>query len=147
MHLHGHDMSFLGGGTGMFSDLSSLNLVNPLRRDTVMLRGGLPGSPLGNTVIGFETDNPGAWLMHCHIAWHVEGGLAMQFIERPDDIDAESYVSKNGFQKECAAMEEWVKDPHHQKDAGQAGLKRDFSYNEVMRRENHLKRHLRQDHF
>ena len=147
MHLHGHDMSILGSGVGAFSDVSKLNFDNPLRRDTVMLTGGRPGSPLGYTVIGFETDNPGAWLMHCHIVWHVEGGLAMQFVERPDDIDAESYVGKKAYGEECAAMEEWVKDPHHQKEPGQAGLKRGFEYGDAVRRDTHLKRHLKRGHF
>ena len=32
-------------------------------------------------MIAFQTDNPGAWLMHCHIGWHVAEGLAVQFIE------------------------------------------------------------------
>lgn len=36
----------------------------------------------GWLVLAFETDNPGAWLMHCHIAWHVSEGLAVQFLER-----------------------------------------------------------------
>ena len=140
-------MSILGEGLGTFSDVSSLNFINPIRRDTVMLRGGRAGTPLGYTVIGFETDNPGAWLMHCHIVWHVEGGLAMQFVERPDDIDADSYVSKNGFESECKAMEEWVKDPHHQKEPGQAGLKRGIGYGDVVRRSGHLKGHLKNGHF
>jgi hypothetical protein len=147
MHLHGHDMSVLGSGLGTFSDASTLNFDNPLRRDTIMLQGGRQGTPLGYTVIGFQTDNPGAWLMHCHIVWHVEGGLAMQFIERPDEIDAGRYCDKADFQKECTAMEEWVVNPHHQKEAGQAGLRRGISYSDVVRREGHLKRHLRNGHF
>lgn len=40
----------------------------------------------GWLVLAFETDNPGAWLMHCHIAWHVSEGLAVQFLERAQDI-------------------------------------------------------------
>jgi FtsP/CotA-like multicopper oxidase with cupredoxin domain len=24
-------------------------------------------------VIRFETDNPGLWALHCHVAWHMEG--------------------------------------------------------------------------
>ena len=39
----------------------------------------LPGG--GWLAIAFPTDNPGAWLMHCHIAWHVSDGLAVQFLE------------------------------------------------------------------
>lgn len=58
----------------------SLKLDNPIRRDTAML----PAS--GYLVLGFETDNPGAWLMHCHIGWHTTEGFALQFIERIDEI-------------------------------------------------------------
>ena len=42
--------------------------------------------------------------MHCHIVWHVDGGLALQWIERPDDIPAKEYASKASFQNECSAM-------------------------------------------
>ena len=40
----------------------------------------------GYLVIAFETDNPGAWLMHCHIGWHVSMGFALQIIEAKDQI-------------------------------------------------------------
>jgi hypothetical protein len=40
----------------------------------------------GYLVIAFKTDNPGAWLMHCHIGWHTEEGFAIQFIERYNEI-------------------------------------------------------------
>ena len=40
----------------------------------------------GWLVLGFRVDNPGAWLMHCHIAWHVSGGLSVQFLELPNEI-------------------------------------------------------------
>jgi Multicopper oxidase len=40
----------------------------------------------GWTVIAFVTDNPGAWLMHCHIGWHVGAGLSLQFLERKSEI-------------------------------------------------------------
>lgn len=35
----------------------------------------------GWLAIAFQTDNPGAWVLHCHIAWHADEGLAVQFIE------------------------------------------------------------------
>ena len=34
-------------------------------------------------MIGFQMNNPGTWLMHCHIAWHASSGMAVQFIESP----------------------------------------------------------------
>ncbi|KIW28756.1 uncharacterized protein PV07_04630 [Cladophialophora immunda] len=126
MHVHGHDVSILGTGTGTFtSDLvSSLNFDNPMRRDTVMLQGSPgPGFPAGYTVIGFETDNPGAWLMHCHISWHVDGGLALQFLERPDDIPAKQYVDQ-AFEDECSALAAYQdSNPQGAKLTGQSGLK------------------------
>lgn len=82
IHLHGHDFSVLAQGSGTYSSSISLNLSNPPRRDTAML----PAS--GYLVLGFETDNPGAWLMHCHIGWHTSEGFALQFIERYDEIAA-----------------------------------------------------------
>jgi hypothetical protein len=40
------------------------------------------------TVIAFKTDNPGSWLMHCHIAAHAGEGLALQILERPQTAAA-----------------------------------------------------------
>jgi hypothetical protein len=65
MHLHGHDFYVLGSGIGNFT-VENLNYDNPIRRDTAMLPAG------GWLAVAFKTDNPGAWLMHCHVAWHVE---------------------------------------------------------------------------
>lgn len=82
MHLHGHDFSLLGSGNGTFdaSMIDQLNFDNPPRRDVTVL----PTS--GWTVFAFQTDNPGAWLFHCHIAYHVSEGLALQFLEVPSEI-------------------------------------------------------------
>jgi FtsP/CotA-like multicopper oxidase with cupredoxin domain len=81
IHLHGFDFFILAQGTGTYSASSvSLNMANPPRRDTAML----PAS--GYLVLAFETDNPGAWLMHCHIGWHTSEGFALQFLVRQDEI-------------------------------------------------------------
>ncbi|RSM05381.1 hypothetical protein CDV31_009619 [Fusarium ambrosium] len=83
IHLHGHDFHILAQGSGTYdSSTVTLNTENPPRRDTAML----PAS--GYLVMAWETDNPGAWLMHCHIGWHVSEGFALQFIERVDEIPA-----------------------------------------------------------
>lgn len=39
-------------------------------------------------VIAFLADNPGTWLMHCHIGWHQSLGLDLQFIEQESKISA-----------------------------------------------------------
>lgn len=83
IHLHGHDFFVLAQAQGTFdTNTSPLNLNNPLRRDTASLPGG------GYLVIAFKTDNPGSWLMHCHIAWHTSEGFALQFVERESEIVA-----------------------------------------------------------
>lgn len=62
IHLHGHDFFVLAQDTGSFNaSTASINWSNPMRRDVAML----PAS--GHLVLAFETDNPGIWLMHCHI--------------------------------------------------------------------------------
>ena len=62
IHLHGHDFFILGAGNGTYTN-QELNIFNPPRRDTA----NMPAA--GWLVIAFETDNPGTWLMHCHIGW------------------------------------------------------------------------------
>ncbi|EOO03476.1 putative laccase precursor protein [Phaeoacremonium minimum UCRPA7] len=91
IHLHGHDFLVLGtADKGHFdpaADMDKLNFKNPVRRDVAMLPGGW-------LVIAFKTDNPGAWLMHCHIAWHVSQGLSVQFLERTSEIATANDLSQ-----------------------------------------------------
>ena|SRR5436305_11465515 len=81
MHLHGHDFYLLAQGIGAYNS-SSVTLVtkNPPRRDVAML----PSS--GYMVIGYQANNPGAWLLHCHVGWHKGEGLALQVVERYSEI-------------------------------------------------------------
>jgi len=97
IHLHGHDSYVLGGGDGQFSmatHFSSLRFTNPPRRDVVQLRGS------GWLVLAYPTDNPGAWLMHCHIAFHVGMGLGIQFLERKSEINLPAAGSE--WKQNCA---------------------------------------------
>jgi len=101
IHLHGHDFYILGQGTGTYdADTTSLSLTNPPRRDVAMLPGG------GYLVIAFVTDNPGAWLMHCHIGWHTSEGFALQLVERFDEIAA--LMDYDSFNSTCAAWDTYV---------------------------------------
>ncbi|KAG9787986.1 Laccase [Exophiala dermatitidis] len=95
IHLHGHDFYVLGADTGIFNNSQTLNYKNPPRRDVAML----PAS--GYLVIAFITDNPGAWLMHCHIGWHVGLGLGAQFLEEPDQIRSTLGIGQD-WKQECA---------------------------------------------
>jgi iron transport multicopper oxidase len=37
-------------------------------------------------VLRFKADNPGVWLFHCHIEWHVIMGLTATIIEAPQEL-------------------------------------------------------------
>nr|ALR81978.1 laccase [Scleromitrula shiraiana] len=90
IHLHGHDFYVLGTGVGVFNqttDTPNLDYDNPTRRDVAMLPAG------GWLAVAFQTDNPGAWLMHCHIAWHISGGLGNQFLETKEKINSVNPIS------------------------------------------------------
>jgi FtsP/CotA-like multicopper oxidase with cupredoxin domain len=99
LHLHGHDFFILAQETGTYDNSVSLNLENPPRRDVVML----PAS--GYVVIAFQTDNPGVWLMHCHIGWHTSMGLDLQFVERYSEIEAT--VTQATFSDNCDTWSDW----------------------------------------
>jgi FtsP/CotA-like multicopper oxidase with cupredoxin domain len=117
MHLHGHDFLVLGasdGGETFTSDQSSsLNYVNPTRRDVTMVAEN------GWLVIAFLSDNPGNWLFHCHIAWHVSGGLASDFMERRDEqVALISDAELVSYQDTCTSWKAWIPDAPAQTDSG-----------------------------
>ncbi|KAL4311994.1 hypothetical protein GQ457_01G044050 [Hibiscus cannabinus] len=77
IHLHGYDFYIIAEGFGNFNpkrDTSKFNLVDPPMRNTV----AVPVN--GWAVIRFVADNPGVWLMHCHLDVHISWGLAMAFL-------------------------------------------------------------------
>ncbi|KAI1189730.1 laccase [Nemania serpens] len=103
MHLHGHDFVVLGASAanaGPFTaaDKATLKGTNATRRDVTMLPAN------GWLVLAFQADNPGNWLFHCHIAWHVSGGLAVDFLERVSEQKAQiSGADAAAFADNCAA--------------------------------------------
>ncbi|UPK99837.1 hypothetical protein LCI18_010772 [Fusarium solani-melongenae] len=85
-HLHGHFFYVLSsyrnegrGGWGSFNPFSSgqppngLNLDSPLRKDTVSV------PRRGHVVLTLVADNPGIWMLHCHMLVHMARGMAMAF--------------------------------------------------------------------
>ncbi|XP_068641906.1 laccase-3-like [Aristolochia californica] len=77
IHIHGYDFYILASGFGNFNsatDTEKFNLIDPPLRNTV----GVPVN--GWAVIRFVADNPGVWLMHCHLDVHITWGLAMAFL-------------------------------------------------------------------
>jgi len=100
LHLHGHDFWIIASGNGTFNP--SYKLDNPIRRDTHVVDGnfGVAGTG-GYAVLAFQADNPGAWLLHCHIPFHISGGLGIQFLERPSEIVG-TLGDLSGFTEGCA---------------------------------------------
>ena len=83
IHLHGHDFAILAQSEDTYDEKTSpntFNFKNPPRRDVALLPAG------GYLAIAFKSDNPGVWLLHCHIAWHASSGLALEILERQKDI-------------------------------------------------------------
>jgi FtsP/CotA-like multicopper oxidase with cupredoxin domain len=95
MHLHGHKVWVLGQGRGNFPGFEIMGLKgegqgaleshegvldNVMRRDVATLEG------YGWLALRFIADNPGVWAFHCHMAWHSESGLVMQFLDRVEEV-------------------------------------------------------------
>ncbi|KAI9647439.1 ferroxidase fet3 [Ciborinia camelliae] len=93
-HLHGHNFQVIQRSeeeAGVFDSTNTSFPAIPMRRDTVVLR------PNGNLVIRFQSDNPGVWLFHCHIEWHVDQGLIATMIEAPLEIQKNLTIPENHF--------------------------------------------------
>ncbi|GAB1731450.1 hypothetical protein NU195Hw_g1064t1 [Hortaea werneckii] len=106
IHLHGHDFFVLGQGSGSYTPDAPLNYATPPRRDTATVPGG------GWLAIAFLSNNPGAWLMHCHIAWHVAEGLAVQFVESPEKVT----FDQNALQETCTNWKNYYDGAYWHKD-------------------------------
>jgi iron transport multicopper oxidase len=113
-HLHGHNFqavvradddggdyspeNFFGGaddnGTFNFSNMTMPAV--PMRRDTFLVR------PNSHIVLRFRSDNPGVWLFHCHIEWHVDSGLIATIVEAPLVLQRRLKVPQDHYAA-CAA--------------------------------------------
>lgn len=94
-HLHGHNFQIAlraPDGAGPFDPAAvtadSFTAVPP-RRDTVLV---LPNS---HVVLRYRADNPGVWLFHCHIEWHMASGLVATFIEAPLDLQQSQTIPQD----------------------------------------------------
>lgn len=91
-HMHGHHFWVLGQGLGIYNaaaNASSLNTRNPPLRDTATLPQN------GWVVLRLQADNPGLWILHCHLFWHqymgqllviAEDVEGLQKLKRPDGL-------------------------------------------------------------
>ncbi|KAI5845264.1 multicopper oxidase-domain-containing protein [Morchella snyderi] len=103
LHLHGHvfwvlargkgyyDVGGYGGGVG-------LEMENPLRRDTVTVEA------YGWVLLRVVMDNVGVWALHCHIVWHAEAGMVMQFYVAGEEGEEQWEVPRQ-VREGCAVPE------------------------------------------
>jgi FtsP/CotA-like multicopper oxidase with cupredoxin domain len=70
MHLHGHVFTILAHNGKPLSG-------SPVHLDTVLVLGG------ESYDIAFRADNPGLWMLHCHILAHDAQGMDMM-VEYPN---------------------------------------------------------------
>ncbi|GMF23384.1 unnamed protein product [Phytophthora lilii] len=98
-HLHAHSPWLVGSGRAsrdaiLAGNVTALRLKGPMQHDvftvpecTTDAAGAC--TDLGYVVFRLNADNPGVWIMHCHIDWHFVLGLAMLFVEAEDVLHDE----------------------------------------------------------
>jgi FtsP/CotA-like multicopper oxidase with cupredoxin domain len=64
MHLHGHVMTVLAADGRPARG-------SPIQLDTVLL------APRQTVDVAFRADNPGIWMLHCHVLVHARMGMSM----------------------------------------------------------------------
>ncbi|RKP30603.1 hypothetical protein METBISCDRAFT_23146 [Metschnikowia bicuspidata] len=100
-HLHGHVFQLIARGEEAEEivnfDPSDVTFPeHPMVRDVVYV------NPQSYIVMRFKADNPGVWLFHCHIEWHLEQGLAIVLIEAPQEMQKqESQQLTENFKQVC----------------------------------------------
>jgi len=82
-HLHGHQFQVCerpASGKGDYTGQGRNFPAVPPKRDTLAVNANSYG------VVRFQAENPGVWLFHCHIEWHVIMGLSATIIEAPQEL-------------------------------------------------------------
>ncbi|OWZ19320.1 hypothetical protein PHMEG_0006454 [Phytophthora megakarya] len=95
-HLHSHAPWVVGSGQASAEDVYDNNLP-PSKLQGAMLRDVYTVPPcttdendqcinVGYVILRFTADNPGVWMMHCHIDWHMDIGLSMIYVEGEKEL-------------------------------------------------------------
>ena len=109
-HVHGHHFALVKVGYATQNETTGLNIA-PNRDVTCDVENGPCKAPRwsdegppslnmsfvalkttahipawGYAVLRFRADNPGVWLMHCHMSSHQAGGMTVVFLEAPERI-------------------------------------------------------------
>ena len=113
IHLHCHDFWVLAQASGSWDGTTdSFQTINSPRRDTAVL----PAQ--GHLAIAFRLDNPGTWILHCHIVWHASQGLSLEFVESEESISIQSR-DREIFQDTCRSWDEWAQNATYPHDGSE----------------------------
>ncbi|CAF1591968.1 unnamed protein product [Rotaria magnacalcarata] len=93
-HLHGGNFWIIA--TSDYPQAENLYRQAYLKRDVV----SVPSN--GWAKIRFIADNPGAWMFHCHIEWHMAAGLILTFVVAPNQLLAQGYTISNSQYDMCS---------------------------------------------
>jgi iron transport multicopper oxidase len=111
VHLHGHAPQLVARAPGVFASGSDHpNQQNPAGTNSTFNALGYTGdmgampripmrrdtwgvAPKGYTVARFRADNPGLWLIHCHMEWHVVAGLTATIVEAPLELQRSQRIN------------------------------------------------------
>ncbi|KAE8145434.1 Cupredoxin [Aspergillus avenaceus] len=114
-YLHGHNYQVIARSDEDAGHYDPQNHTTfpavPMRRDTVYVK------PTGYFVIRFRADNPGIWIFHCHIEWHMDAGLAVVLVEAPLEMQKTLAIPQDHWDA-CDAS-------HTPKEGNAAGNTRD----------------------
>ncbi|KAK3386290.1 Cupredoxin [Sordaria brevicollis] len=96
------------------TDRGTLRGDNPPRRDTTMLPSW------GWLLVAWRTGtNPGVWLFHCHVGWHVSQGLGVQVVERLEALRDGGGGGLGDVETNCGSWGRWYEGSRwRQDDAG-----------------------------
>lgn len=86
-HLHGHQFQVLDrprSDTGSWPGRGS-GVAVPPSRDVIHVMAN------SHAILRFRATNPGVFLFHCHIEWHVEMGLTATIIEAPEMLRGKTF--------------------------------------------------------
>lgn len=105
-HLHGHNFQMLYRSEE--GDDDNPIVYDPKKADEYKfpeypsIRDTVVVNPNGFIIIRFKANNPGVWFFHCHVDWHLEQGLAITFVEAPEEIQKNQVIEPNHW-KACKA--------------------------------------------
>ncbi|XP_037951148.1 laccase-like [Teleopsis dalmanni] len=82
IHLHGYTFRVVGMGVlgeNLINNIEEIDRKTPLsrRNRNAPLKDTVQVPAFGYTIIRFYADNPGYWILHCHISTHSENGMAL----------------------------------------------------------------------